>query len=203
MKMAHVTGLFDNHDEALDAVRALEGAGFSADDISLISNNSDGRYSVEKATEGRNAVAGAETGAGIGALAGGGAGLATGLGLLAIPGVGPVVAGGWLTATLVGLVGGAAAGGVAGGLVGALTETGVPEEEAEAYSEAIRRGSTLVIVRASDSERPKAEAILNEWSRVDIAARRSAYIEDGWERFDTAGDPYTTDEIERERRRWV
>jgi len=107
--MAYITGLFDNYDEAADAVRALEEAGISSDNISLISNNTDGRYAGDALKGDDGAVTGAETGAGLGAVAGGGAGLLTGLGLLSIPGVGPVVAGGWLTATLVGLVGGATA----------------------------------------------------------------------------------------------
>ncbi|MBC2887113.1 hypothetical protein H7Q97_17145 [Ochrobactrum sp. CM-21-5] len=200
--MAYITGLFDNHDEAVDAVRALEEAGISAENISLISNNTDGRYVGEVLKDGQGTITGVETGAGLGAVAGGGAGLLTGLGLLSIPGVGPVVAGGWLTATLVGLVGGATAGGVAGGIVGALVETGVPEEEAQAYSEAIRRGSTLVAIRCDETEREKIEAILEDWGRVNIGQRRDAYLEEGWEKFNASGAPYTADEIERERQRW-
>ncbi|WP_374788814.1 hypothetical protein [Brucella oryzae] len=200
--MAYITGLFDNHDEAADAVRALEEAGIPAENISLISNNTDGRYAGEALKDEQSAVTGVEAGAGLGAVAGGGAGLLTGLGLLSIPGVGPVVAGGWLTATLVGLVGGATAGGVAGGIVGALIETGVPEEEAQAYSEAIRRGSTLVAVRCDEAERRKVEAILEDWGRVNIGQRRDAYLEEGWESFNASGAPYTADEIERERQRW-
>ena len=195
--MAYITGLFDNYDEAADAVRALEEAGISSDNISLISNNTDGRYAGDALKGDDGAVTGAETGAGLGAVAGGGAGLLTGLGLLSIPGVGPVVAGGWLTATLVGLVGG-----VTGGIVGALVDTGVPEEEAQAYSEAVRRGSALVAVRCDETQRGKVEAILDDWGRVDIGQRRDAYLEEGWESFNASAAPYTADEIERERQRW-
>ena len=74
---------------------------------------------------------------------GGTAGLPAGLGLLAIPGLGPVVAAGWLAATAVG----AAAGAATGGIVGALTEAGVSEEEAHSYAEGVRRGGTLVSAR--------------------------------------------------------
>ena len=70
-------------------------------------------------------------GAGIGAIVGGGVGLLTGLGLLAIPGVGPLVAAGWLATTLAG----AATGAAAGGIVGALVKFGVPHEEAEVSEE--------------------------------------------------------------------
>ena len=83
---------------------------------------------------------GAGKGAGIGATAGGVVGLLTGLGLLAIPGVGPVVAAGWLVATAAG----AAVGGTAGGIIGALTQAGTSEEDAYIYAEGVRRGGTLV-----------------------------------------------------------
>lgn len=201
--MAHIPGLFDNYDEALDAVRALEQAGIAAGDISLISNNMTDQYVGDALQDETKIIAGAETGAGLGALAGGSGGFLAGLGLLSIPGIGPVVAGGWLMATLVGVVGGAAAGGVAGGLIGALTENGVPEEEAQAYTEAIRRGSTLVVVRCDEAERARVEAILDDWNRADITARRDAYLEEGWRGFDETGAPYRADEIARERNRWI
>lgn len=96
--MQTITGLFDTYDDAQRAVAALESAGFAEDDISIVSNNGDGRYERES-----NAAEGAGTGAGLGAVVGGTGGLLTGLGLMAIPGVGPVVAAGWLAATAVGL----------------------------------------------------------------------------------------------------
>jgi hypothetical protein len=66
--------------------------------------------------------------------------LLAGLGLLAIPGLGPVVAAGWLASTALGAV----AGGAAGGLIGALTAAGVSQEDAHVSAEGIRRGGTLV-----------------------------------------------------------
>ena len=72
--------------------------------------------------------------------------LLAGLGLLAIPGVGPVVAAGWLVATAAG----AAAGGLTGGIVGALTQAGVSDEDAQVYAEGVRRGGTLVTARVND-----------------------------------------------------
>ena len=74
-----------------------------------------------------------------------------GLGLLAIPGLGPVVAAGWLASTALG----AAVGGAAGGLIGALTAAGVSKEDADIYAEGIRRGGTLVTARVPDAERRK------------------------------------------------
>jgi hypothetical protein len=193
--MRTVTGLFDDYEDALDAVRDLEAAGVPSDDISIVANNTGERYSTD-------AAEGAATGAGLGAAGGGVVGLLTGLGLMAIPGVGPVVAAGWLAATAAGAAAGAVAGGAAGGLLGALTDSGVDEENAHVYAEGVRRGGTLVTARVDDSLALKAEAILQQRNRVDPAARRSIYAQEGWSRFDESADPYTLDQIERERERY-
>ena len=186
--MKTVTGLFDSYRDADLAVRDLEDAGVPSDDISIISHS-------EEATSA--AAEGAGAGAGIGAIAGGTGGLAPVSGKLAIPGVGPVVAAGWLIATAAGAAAGAAIGGAAGGIVGALIPAGVPEGDANIYAEGLRRGGALVTVRTDDSKAPDVEAILmrNKW--VDIADRRRAYAEAGWERFDEKQPPYSADEIYR------
>ncbi|MGC2522198.1 MAG: general stress protein, partial [Stellaceae bacterium] len=88
-----VTGLYDTYDAAVSAVNDLEAAGVPHSEISIVANNVDNRYDRDRTS---HAGADAGTGAGIGAAVGGVGGLLTGLGLLAIPGVGPVVAAGWL-----------------------------------------------------------------------------------------------------------
>ena len=92
--------MYDHQTDAADAVRALREAGVPENDISVLARD--------------DRVTGAARGAEIGAVLGGLAGLLTGLGLVAIPGIGPVVATGWLAATAAG----AAAGGLAGGRSG-------------------------------------------------------------------------------------
>lgn len=192
-----VTGLYDDYSDARAAVSALEARGVPSADISIVSNNADDRYSKDT-----NAAEGAGAGAGIGAAVGGVGGLLTGLGIMAIPGVGPVVAAGWLAATAVGAVAGAVAGGAAGGLIGAMTESGVPEEHAHVYAEGVRRGGTLVTARVDESLYAEAEAILRQSTWVDPAERRAAYAEQGWTRFDETLDPYGPAEIEQERLRY-
>ena len=118
-----VTALYDTYDSAVSAVNALEASGIPHSDISIVSSNVENRYSKDRPT---NAVEDAGKGAGIGAAVGGVGGLLTGLGLLAIPGIGPVVAAGWLVATAAGAATGAVVGGAAGGLVGSLTEQAYP-----------------------------------------------------------------------------
>lgn len=218
--MATVSGLFDNYDDALTAVNKLQALGIDRAQISLVANNSDDWYGRDSATtttttttathaDGRthehhesHAGEGAATGAGIGAVLGGAGGLLTGLGLMAIPGVGPVVAAGWLVATGAGAVAGAAAGGAVGGLVGAMTSEGVPEERAHVYAEGVRRGGTVVSARVPDEREAEAQAILDGESAVDVTARERVYRDEGWTRFDPDAPVYTAPEVQRERARY-
>jgi len=194
--MRTVTGLFDDYADASSAVSELEALGVPSSDISIVSNNSDRRH------EESNAAEGAGTGAGIGAVVGGAGGLLTGLGLMAIPGVGPVVAAGWLAATAAGAAAGAVAGGAAGGIIGALTSSGVPERDAHFYAEGVRRGGTLVTAKVDDALAPEAEAILKRSNWVDATERRAAYEKQGWTHFDETLSPYEADQIEQERLRY-
>ena len=194
-----VTALYDTYDSAVSAVNALEAAGIPHSDISIVSNNVDNRYRKDRPTE---TAADAGKGAGIGAAVGGVGGLLTGLGLLAIPGVGPVVAAGWLVATAAGAVTVAVLGGAAGGLVGALTGAGVPERDAHFYAEGVRRGGTLVTARVDDARAATAREILERYNWVDPAVRGAAYRETGWTSFDESAPPYTADQIAAERERY-
>lgn len=195
--MTTITALYDTYESATSAVRDLEAAGVPHSDISIVASNADSRHGGHS-----DAGEDAGTGAGIGAAVGGLGGLLTGLGIMAIPGVGPVVAAGWLAATAVGAITGAAVGGAAGGLIGSLTEAGVPEKDAHVYAEGVRRGGTLVTARVDDARAAEANAILQRYKAVDPAARGAAYRESGWQSFDTGAQPYTADEVARERARY-
>lgn len=187
--MRTIHALFDDRSAARQAVYDLEAMGIPSDDISIVSHGEDDS----------DAAAGAGIGAGLGAAVGGAGGLLAGLGIMAIPGVGPVVAAGWLASTLAGAAGGAIVGGAAGGLIGALTDAGVSEDEAHFYAEGVRRGGHLVTARVTDEQYAAADSVLSRANRVDVAERRRLYEESGWERFDPDLPPYTAEEIERER----
>ena len=182
--------VYDSYAQAERVVRDLETAGVPSSDISMVANKyvSDKYANVEEATP-------AATGAGVGAAVGGGAGLLAGLGLLAIPGLGPVVAAGWFASTALGI----AAGSATGGLIGALVGSGMPEAHAHVYSEAVRRGGTLVTVR---SDLPAVTEILNRHAPIDPVTRQNEYQASGWKQFDPKAAPYKPDaaEIERMRR---
>jgi len=193
--------LYDDYTTAYKVMKDLEAAGVLASEISIVASNADNWYATKKHDRDRDGVddraEGAATGATIGAATGGLAGLLAGFGLLAIPGIGPVVAAGWLasTATV------AAAGGLAGGLIGALSEAGMSEEDAHVYAEGVRRGGTLLTVRVSPEQRPRIEAILDR-SSVNIWDRGMEYRKAGWKSFDPAAPSYTADQVQRERERY-
>jgi hypothetical protein len=188
------TGLFDSYDHAAEAVRSLETAGIPHSDISIVSNPADHRATVPSETT-ENAIEGAGTGAALGTALGGGAGLLAGLGVVVIPGLGPLVAAGWLASTLVA----AGAGAATGGIIGAFTGAGISEDDAQIYAEGVRRGGTIVSARVADSQYETAQSILTRAKAVDVAARARAYRESGWSRFDETASQYTAEEIARER----
>jgi hypothetical protein len=193
-----ISRLCDNYSDAQRAVSDLESAGVPHSDISIVANNSDSWYSDKKIDRDRDGVddraEGAGAGAGVGAGLGGAAGLLAGLGLLAIPGLGPVVAAGWLAATAVG----AAAGAATGGIIGALTQAGVSKEDADTYAEGVRRGGTLVSARVQDADRTRLDVILDR-SAVNLQNRRAAWQKAGWSSYDPSAEPYSAEQVRKER----
>jgi hypothetical protein len=198
-----ISRLYSSYAEAREAVSNLEGAGIKHSDISILASNADNWYSADRKTgtfpdrdlDGKDDRAeAARTGAGVGAAVGGAAGLLAGLGLLAIPGVGPVVAAGWLVATLTG----AAAGSATGGIIGALTQAGVSKEDADVYAEGLRRGGAVVSARVPDADGPRLQAIMDR-SAVKLTDRSAAYRNAGWKSFDPGATPYSADQVRRER----
>ncbi len=192
--MQTITKVFDNYDQAKRAVRALEAAGIHSSEISMIANNKNDERPAND-----DGVSEAGTGAGIGAAVGGAAGLLTGLGLMAIPGVGPVVAAGWLVSTAVGAV----AGGATGGIVGSLVSSGLDDEHAQVYSEAVRRGGTLLSVRSGDGQLDQVHSILDEHRPLDPTELGTEYRNSGWTKFETAEESMADKEAEIERTRRV
>jgi uncharacterized membrane protein len=151
-------------------VKDLTNAGIHRENISLISNDAEGTYSRQLKSDTSDTAENVGKGAGAGAVVGGLSGLVVGLGALAIPGIGPVVAAGPIATTLAG----AGIGAAAGGLVGALVDLGIPEEQAQLYTEGIRRGGTLVTV-ITDSGVDQVIDILNRHNPIDIERQREQW----------------------------
>jgi hypothetical protein len=173
-----VVGLFRDHSEAEDSIRDLKQAGFTNEQIGVATRDrpdrKEERAEPVKSEEEPGKVVedtaeGMAEGAAVGALTGGVVGGLVGLiGSLLIPGLGPVLVGGVLASTLMGMGIGAAT----GGLIGALVGMGVPEEEAKYFEAGFREGGTLVTVNAGDAT-PEAVAIL-ERHGADLGPSRTA-----------------------------
>jgi hypothetical protein len=156
-----IVALFDSLMEARNAVQEMVDSGLPRENISLVA----GREST--ASDSPDTLHPTLQDAEKGAVIGGLAGLFLGLSELAVPGVGLVLIGGWLAATLLG----AAVGATAGGLVGLLVEAGVSHEQAGHFTENLRRGSTLVLVTAEESRTQQAVDILNDHHALKIEKR--------------------------------
>ncbi len=149
-----VVGLFDRQTQAEAAINALKAAGFPERDIGVAMRDRTSQGELAEGT-GTQAAEGAATGAVSGGVVGGVVGLLGGLGALAIPGLGPIFAAGWLGSTLAGAGIGAAAGGIIGGLVG----LGVPENEARHFEQGVKEGRVLVTVKAEGRAAEAAEIL--------------------------------------------
>jgi hypothetical protein len=184
MAMTTITHVYSSYDKATRIVSDLEAADVSHKDISLVARKDDslhgavGAYSSSEERGEANALY--DTAVGTGVLGGLG-GLLAGLGLIAIPGFGPVVAAGWLAATLAGATLGTAAGAAAESIAHGLTHHGVSHDQAHRYAESVVQGGTLVSVKIDESKRGLVESIMGandtgftSSETVDSAASRSA-----------------------------
>lgn len=187
--MKTVVGLFDRYSDAQAVANDLAAAGVDRNNISVVANNTTGEYTEHVETDG------AGVGATTGTVVGGTLGVLAGLGAIAIPGIGPVIAAGPLLAGLAG----AGVGALAGGIVGALVDAGIPEEEAHYYYEGVRRGGTLVTAAVNDMDADNAANIMNRHGAVNVRERSTGWRERGYTGYDPAADPYTAEDIRRER----
>ena len=146
-------------------VERLKSAGFADDAISALFPDRETSRDFAH-TKNTKAPEGAATGAGTGGVVGGALGLLAGIGALAIPGVGPLIAAGPILAALSGAAAGAAVGGIAGGLIG----LGMPEYEAKRYEGKIREGNILISVHSENSDQTKQiKEIFEKAGASDIA----------------------------------
>jgi hypothetical protein len=172
-KNTAVFGIYHTRDAAEEAVDALRKAHFRNTDISALLPDNAGTkdFACEKNTK---APEGATTGAASGAVAGGVLGWLAGLGALAIPGIGPLVAAGPIMAALAG----AGAFGAFGGIVGALVGMGIPEYEAKRYEGRVKHGGILISVHCDDHDWVKrAEEVLKRTGAEDISSSGEAHAD--------------------------
>ena len=167
-----VLGVVGSTDQAERVVVALKASGFRNEDIAALFPDKSGTrdFAHENNTK---APEGAVVGASAGGLVGGTLGLLAGIGALAIPGAGPLIAAGPILAALSGIAAGASVGGLAGGLVG----LGVPEVEAKQYEGKLKSGNILVSVHVDDNDwRRKAKELLLSHGATDVVVVGEAAV---------------------------
>jgi uncharacterized protein (TIGR02271 family) len=174
-----IVGVFYTEHEASRAIEDLKSHGFLTEDISVIARNKRDVEAISDET-GTKAPEGMASGAATGGILGGVTGLLAGIGALAIPGIGPIIAAGPIAATLTGVAVGAGTGGLVGGLIG----LGIPEDEAESYDNYVDEGRILVMVDADNTRASDVYSIF----RNHNSANADRYMDDP----NTTGDSADT-----------
>lgn len=162
-----VVGVFRSQDDAEKAVERLRSEGWDRN-ISILARDDQG----QQGQQGQQDEQGGQRttmqdqdlreGVTAGGALGGLAGLAAGAGMLAVPGVGPILAAGPIASTLTGVV--------TGGLAGGLVDYGIPRQEGQRYEEDVRQGRILTMIRTEETRSQDAERILRE-NGADRVAR--------------------------------
>ena len=164
-KNKSVVGIYATRKSAEIGIDSLREAGFPNTDISLLlpENLGSKEWFTLKTTK---APEGATTGAGSGAVIGGALGWLAGIGVLAIPGLGPFIAAGPIMATLAGV----GVGGAVGGFTGALVGSGIPEYEAKCYEGRLQKGGILISVHCDTSQEiERARIVLQRTGAEDVS----------------------------------
>lgn len=182
-RSSQVFGIYATADEVESALHGFRDAGFSAADVSVLFPEKtassdvhcdDGEIEIvtESSTKAPEA---AMVGIGSGAALGGAFGWLVGVGALAIPGIGPVIAAGPLISCLAGIGIGCALGGFAGSLVG----LGVAEHDARHYESRMLKGGVLVAIHCRNAEEMQRAREIMEITRAeDISASEGSQTQE-------------------------
>jgi hypothetical protein len=186
-----VFGIYATAESTKAAFADLVKSGFTCEDISILlpDNERTRAFAVEEDTKASDA---ATDGASTVGIVGGGLGLLAILGELAIPGVGPMIAGGPILATLMG----GAVGGTLGGLVGALIGLGIPEFEAKLYEGAVKDGGALLSINCTAVDQiHRAKSSLERTGARDVASTSEAISNDISGNDSDGGNVFDGDEL--------
>lgn len=157
-------GVFKKREDLEDVLEALKKSAFDINRVSLIARHIEEVEGAKEITEkhGNEAKEGAAAGAVTGTVLGGIGGFLVGVGLLAIPGIGPILAAGVEIPALASTLAGAGIGAAAGGIIGALVGMGIPEERAKVYNERVKAGDYLLMVSGTEDDLPRVQTIMRE-----------------------------------------
>jgi len=167
-------GIYSTRATVENGADALVRAGFPASDISVLLPESLGATKEMGTEKASKAPEGTAAGVTTGGVIGGALGVLAGVGLLAIPGLGPFIAAGPIMAGLAGL----GVGGAVGGVTGALIGSGIPEFEAKRYEGRLQHGGILLSVHCDTSEEVKrAKDVLRATGAEDVTSTGEASVD--------------------------
>ncbi len=191
-----LAGLYDNYEDAQTTAKDLEAASVPYEDISILTNASDGHAGVIDTPPGGED--GAKVGAATGTLVGAGVGLlpASACSPFRRSGRSRSPAGSWRPSPAPASARASAA--RRAGLVGSLVEAGITKDEAHFYAEAVRRGGTVLLVKADDDRVSIIDAVLRQNSPVERSVREQTYRAGGWTEFDETAPPYVAGEVQHD-----
>jgi uncharacterized membrane protein len=170
----NVVGVYDTEQEAIIAIEKLVRDGYNKQDICVIGQDLKNVNHIADET-GTVAEEGAAKGAITGGTLGGLTGLLVGIGALAIPGAGPIIAAGPIASSLIGTITGAGLGGLTGALIG----LGIPDDEAEYYGNSVKEGKILVLTK---------DKIDNMDDRNTLAEANNSSMAQDWGELKRLGD---------------
>lgn len=161
-----ITGAFTNRNDAEHAYDSLISRGYTSDEITVIMSDETKKTHFEDSDHesdlGNKSLEKAGVGSAIGGTAGAIIGAVAAIGtVVALPGLGLVVAGPLLAALT-----GAGAGGLTGGIIGALIGSGIPKEHAEHYENRIKEGG--IIIGVTPKSIPDRNSITTEWRSFQV-----------------------------------
>ena len=172
---SRVVGVFRTRAAAEQAIDDLKAAGVNMERVSVVAKDTDEIAGVETGLDrekekavGNHADDGATAGALTGGAVGGIGGLLVGLGVLAIPGIGPILLAGAEATAIATTLAGGAIGAAAGSLIGALAGLGIPEERARVYNDRVIAGHYLVMVNSYGTDIQQSETILNRRGAEEV-----------------------------------
>ncbi len=169
-----VVGVLPDMDSAKQSLRTLRSHGIAEERIGLAMRHADAAPPDDAQPDPSPTAEEAANGAVGGGLIGGFVGLLAATGLVIIPGLGPVLAGGALASVLgatgASVVAGAGVGAVTGGLVGGLVSINVPETAARAYDEAVRHGHILITVKADEDAASIRDLLEQHGAKVEVGS---------------------------------
>ncbi|WP_245916004.1 ChaB family protein [Merismopedia glauca] len=166
-----ISAVFKEQEQIDGVVRKLLDKGISRDDISVMGSKFQSETRIAGFITKKDVIfGGLRQGAIFGSLFGSLLGLLSGVGVLFIPFVGPIVAAGPIGAALLGAASGALAGSAGAGLASVLVTLGMPEDKAAIYATRLEAGEFMVMVEVPADKSGEIQMLLESAGGEEVHA---------------------------------